>query len=102
MFQFVITFLFIIYILLECFKFNKGIHKKDGKVVVKKELNRAVVYIKAFIIATLLILLTINHFTDTLSKSGGVRSFLCVIFLTCIMIGVSIRDILKIRRLDKK
>ena len=100
-----LVFLFIIYCILEAFKYGKSefteeVSKKRNIEYYKeiKVLNRRIVYLKCFIFSVFFILLLVNHFLDELSKSSGIKGFLMIVVVSIFFMFICILDIVKIRR----
>lgn len=103
----VIIFLFVLYCILETCKYNKltyeVINKKNKELIKKKKnLNRNICYIKIAVYLTLYTLVIINHFSDPLSKSGGIRSLIILLVPLTFFLIICIIDVVKVRNNNAK
>lgn len=104
-----LVFLFVIYTILETFKYSKPEFEEDKTRIRKKDkykkikvLNKKIVYLKAPIYFLFYVLLILNHFLDPLSNSAGWKGFILILVIAGIFLGVCIIDIVKIRKKEKK
>lgn len=100
-----LIFLFVLYCILEGFKYNKPEYeesvthfKKKPTLKEVKTLNKKIVYLKSFVFFLFFSLLIANHFIDPLSKSTGIKGLVALLMVTLIIWLICIRDIVKIRR----
>ena len=98
----VIVFLFVLYCILETCKFNKVRYEMVGsgdrkKLKKNRKRNKGVCYAKIVVFTLLYIMVIINHYTDPLSNSGGIRSFLILLVGMTFFMAVCIIDIVKVR-----
>lgn len=101
----ILIFLFIIYCILEAFKYNKlefeeTTTKRKGKSRYKeiKTLNSKIVVLKTIIYTLFFILLILNHFLDPLSGSTGFKGLISILVISGVFLGLCIRDVFRIRR----
>ena len=104
-----IIFLFILYCILEGFKYNRPEYeesvsriKKKTKLKEIKNLNKRIVYLKSFIFFLFFLLLIINHFIDPLSNSTGLKGLIAILSVSLIILFICIKDLLDIRRLSNE
>ena len=100
-----LIFLFVLYCILEGFKYNRPEYEesvsrfnKKPKLKEVKTLNKKIVYLKSFIFFLFFSLLIINHFVDPLSKSAGAKGLIALIGVSLIIWAICIRDIVIVRR----
>lgn len=100
-----LVFLFIMYCILEGFKYNKPEYtesesrlKKKKYLKANKTLIKKIVYLKSFVFLLFFTLLIAHHFIDPLSRSTGIKGLLTLLSVTMIIWCVCIKDITRIRR----
>ncbi len=100
-----LIFLFVLYCILERFKYNKPEFeesvtrfKKKASLKEVKTLNKKIVYLKFFIFILFSALLIVNHFLDPLSKSAGIKGLIILLLVTLVIWIICVRDIYIIRR----
>lgn len=103
----VIIFLFILYCILETSKYNKlnyeVINKKNKEKLKKnKTLNKPICYIKFVVYSVLYAFVIINHFSDPLSRSGGVKSLIVLLLAMTFFMVICIIDVVKVRKRNEK
>ena len=99
------VFLFVLYCILEGFKYNRPEYEeavtkfsKKPKYKEIKTLNEKIVYLKSFVFFLFFVLLIIHHFIDPLSKSTGLKGLAALVLVSLIIWFICIRDIIVIRR----
>lgn len=98
-----IVFLFILYCILESSKYQtlEYVEKsKDSKTGYKKtrKLNKKIVCLKLIVYLLLIVLVTVNHFIEPLSRSTGILGLLLTIAVLSIFLIMCIIDCVKLRR----
>ena len=100
-----LIFLFILYSILEKFKYEKTDsnyieeeEKTHNTLKTDRKLSKEITILKLFIYIIFYILLIINHFVDPLSKSTGIKGFIISLLIASIFLIICIVDYIKVRK----
>ncbi len=99
----VIVFLFILYCILETSKYSRLDYEyvkegKERKLRKKHYLNPPIVHIKLVVYMLMYLVVIINHFTDPLTRSGGIRGFIITLMGMTFFMVICIIDEIKVRK----
>ena len=100
-----LIFLFILYSILEKFKYEKIDYseieeeeKTHNTLKADRKLSKEITIIKLIIYSIFYILLIINHFVDPLSKSTGIKGFIISLLIASFFLIICIVDYIKVRK----